>query len=263
MDWEVFGEIELFKFKRFDFLPYIKHGVTSRRGGVSEDNCSSLNISFKSGDKEVNVIRNRKILSEYFTISSDKLFFPDQCHTEFVREVTASTLPEELIEIDAIITNQAGVCLGVLAADCVPILLFDPENKAIAAIHAGWKGTVNRIVARCVEQMVKIYGSHPGKILAGLGPAISYKHFEVGDEVAKKFRLLFEDVPQIFHLNEKTGKTHIDLWEANRQLLIRCGLAKNLIEVSSICTFDHPNEFYSARRDGFNTGRFAACIMLV
>lgn len=263
MNRNVFRDIELFKFQLFDFSPFIKHGVSTRRGGVSRDNFSSLNLSFKSGDEERNVIRNREILSEFFLVASDKLYFPDQCHTAFVSEVTKLTLPGELTETDAIISNQAGVCLGVLAADCVPILLFDPQNKAIAAIHAGWKGTVNRIVARCIEQMVKKYGSHPGNILAGLGPAISSKHFEVGDEVAKTFKLLFEDVPQVFPGNEKTGKTHIDLWEANRQLLIRSGVAEKHIEVSGICTFDHPNEFYSARRDGFNTGRFAACIMLV
>jgi hypothetical protein len=257
------GKSGLSEFRLFSGYPQVRHGITARKGGVSIGKYSSLNLSFTTGDNPESVMQNRAILAELFSIDRADLFFPAQCHSSLVKEVTGLTPEVDLKGTDALITNQFGICIGVTTADCVPVLLFDPEKNVIAAIHAGWRGTTGRIVARAIERMVKKYHTRTADLLAGIGPSISQKNYEVGGEVAEKFKFWFADVPAIFQQNPDTGKTHIDLCEANRQLLLRYGVKKENIAVSGACTYEHPGEYFSARRDGLHSGRFASCIMLV
>jgi YfiH family protein len=148
-----------------------------------------------------------------------------------------------------------------MSADCVPVLLYDREKKVIAAIHAGWKGTVNGIVDKVVSAMKKEFGCLPGNIRAGIGPSICAASYEVGPEVIAQFREKVPDTEKLFS-NFHGEKAHVDLWEANRAWLLRQGVPEENIEVAGICTFQNPGRFFSARYFKNRTGRFAACIAL-
>jgi YfiH family protein len=254
--------IPVYEFELLQSETNLLHFVTTRDGGCSTDNYFSLNLSYKVGDSPQNVRYNRLKIERAFHIIYGDMLFPGQCHSNIVAPVHKDTSQDDLHEKDALITDCKNQCISILAADCVPVLLYDPEVKAVAAIHAGWRGTIGRIVDLTVGAMVRLYHASPQNLIACIGPSISQKNYEVGDEVVKQFKFWFDDAPDVFLENPRTGKTHIDLWEANRQLLLRSGVSDKNIEVSSMCTFDLAELFFSARRDGIQCGRFATGIML-
>jgi len=255
--------MELLTFPLLEKEIKIQHFISTRHGGVSAGNYASLNLSVKVDDATDHIKENRKRVAGKLNIDTTNLVFPDQCHTDTVQIIRNSWNSTELKKTDALITNERGICLCVLTADCVPVLLYDRNKRVIAAVHAGWKGTASRIVSRTVERMIKVFATKPRDIVAGIGPAISQPRYEVGDEVATQFHFLFHDHPEILWKNPKTGKLHIDLQLSNRILLLRAGLTQEQIETMNICTFDNPDLFFSARRDGIMCGRFCAGIMLI
>ncbi len=255
--------MEFLKFNLLKEVPGIVHFVTTREGGVSEGKYANLNLSLRVKDNPGHVIENRGRLADILGIMEHNIFFPDQCHTDRVKEIKKSELPIDLTATDGLVTNEKGLCLCIHTADCVPVLLYDPVQRVIAAVHAGWRGTYGRIVSRAVERMVRTYACKPENILACIGPAISQEIYEVGEEVTGHFRLLFADYPEVIRNNPHTGKDHIDLKVSNRILLRRAGLCNEHIEISTVCTYKSVDNFFSARRDGFECGRFATGIMMV
>jgi YfiH family protein len=204
---------------------------------------------------------NRDLLAEKLMIKSDQLVFPRQTHTNCVAEI--SDIPEDDIkETDALVTNKKEICLCVQTADCVPVLLYDPVNNVVAAIHAGWRGTVKKIVEIAVQKMIKNYGSSPKKILAAIGPSISPDIYEIGDEVVKEVK---KSIPNSNLLLFKTdsGKYHLNLWEANRQLLLKNKLQEKNIEILGECSYSKSSKYFSARKEGLQTGRMVSGIMLL
>ena len=205
--------------------------------------------------------KSRKELASKLGIHSNQLIFPRQTHTNCVAEI--SKIPSsEIKDTDALITNQIGICLCVQTADCVPILLFDPVKNVIAAVHAGWRGTVNKIVEVAVKKMMSDYQSSPENIFTAIGPSISPKIYEVGDEVVKAVR---EAIPnsEITLQQNNSGKFHFDLWEANRQILIETGVHSKNIEILGECSFQNSNKYFSARKEGIDTGRMVSGMMLL
>ena len=203
---------------------------------------------------------NKTKLAKTLSINSENLIFPKQTHTSCVVDI--SEVPKKTIEeTDALITNQSGLCICVQTADCVPILLFDPKKKVISAVHAGWRGTVKKIVVISVLKMVSNYESSPKDILAAIGPSISSKIYEVGTEVVESAKNSIPNSEKTLWKNN-SGKYHFDLWEANRQLMIQCGLQSKNIEILGECSFANKEAYFSARRDGINTGRMVTGIML-
>ena len=255
--------MELKQFSLFNQHSAIKHFTTTRIGGVSGGTYSSLNLSYKVGDRFSRVRKNRERIADSIGVGYDRLLFPDQCHTDRVKVITATQVDVDLTETDALITNQKDLGIGILAADCVPILLFDPVKRIIGAVHTGWRGTAKRIVSRTIEKMIKRFGARPVDMLAGIGPAISQEKYEAGAEVVAPFKTLFSDHPNIIIEKKTHQKAHIDLQEANRVLLLRAGLKNEHIEVMNICTYSNPELFFSARRDGFHSGRFGVGIILL
>ena len=162
--------------------------------------------------------------------------------------------------MDALITDRKGECLCISTADCVPVLCYDRKRKAIAAIHAGWKGTVARIVSKTLEAMAAEYGTQGEDIMACIGPSISLSAFEVGDEVYDKFRNEGFDMEQIA---VRQDKWHIDLWKANRMQLEDFGVKPENIQTAGICTWTDNQDFFSARRQGIASGRILSGIMLL
>lgn len=214
---------------------------------------------FTGDDKEL-YSGNREELAALFGINAGQLVFPRQTHSSTICRIDA--IPEtEISETDALVTNKAGICLCVQTADCVPILLADPEKKVVAAVHAGWRGTVGKIVTKTVQKMQRDFGSDPAIIRAAIGPSIGPEVYEVGSEVVEAARKAVPGAENTLSLNA-SGNYHFDLWEANRRLLLQAGISSNLIEVLEHCSFSEPEKYYSARRDGVETGRMVSGIML-
>jgi YfiH family protein len=173
--------------------------------------------------------------------------------------VSDLTTEGELQDVDAVVTDLKGYCLCVSTADCVPVLLYDKEKKVIAAVHAGWRGTVGRIVEKTLELMKAEYGTKGEDIVACIGPSISLEAFEVGDEVYAAFVEAGFDMSRIARRYEKW---HLDLWEANRLQLLSQDVKEENIEVAGICTYNHCDDFFSARRLGIKSGRILSGIIL-
>jgi len=188
-----------------------------------------------------------------------RIIFPDQKHTAKIDEVNENNFKETFPLTDALITNIPQVALGVVTADCVPILLHDEANGVIAAIHAGWRGTSKEICKKTVAKMVDIYGTDPKKIKAGIGPSISAKIYEVGKEVLESFATTNANYQQFF-TKKNNGKFLLDLWAANFYQLVSAGLEKNAIRIANLCTFTQNDLFFSARKEDLNAGRNAAII---
>jgi hypothetical protein len=214
-----------------------------------------------TGDSPEIFENNRLLLAEILMIKPEQLVFPRQTHTNCVAEI--SGIPEnEIKETDALITNKAGICLCVQTADCVPVLLFDTVKNAIAAVHAGWKGTVKKIAGVAVQKMVQNYGSSPKDIIAAIGPSIGPEIYEVGDEVVEEVRKSIPDSDNLLHKNS-SGKFHLNLWDANRQILLGKGLHEKNIEILGECSFTKNHKYFSARKEGVETGRMVSGIMIV
>ncbi len=245
----------------------IAHFCTSREGGVSVGNYASLNLSPFSGDNPVHVAENQRILCNEFGIGSNRLIFPYQTHGTEIREIDETFFNFSIEEknqylngVDALITNIAGVCIGVTTADCVPLLFFDPVKKAVAAAHAGWRGTCARITEKTVIAMVQRYKCKPEDILVTIGPSISGEVYNVGKEVVENFETAGLDVSEIVQIRNNTF--YLDLWKANQQSLEKTGILPEHIEISGICTFTEHERFFSARRLGIKSGRMLSGIML-
>ena len=168
---------------------------------------------------------------------------------------------DELDGYDAMITDLPGVAIGVRTADCIPVLLYDPVKKIAAAIHSGWRGTVSKIIGKTVSKMQSIYASQPTDILAFIGPGICVDCFQVGEDVALKFKEAGFDINSLWSFrgpktgNGMEGGHHIDLKEACRQTLVEYGLKNENIQITGLCTYDDNDLLYSARKEGVECGR--------
>lgn len=175
---------------------------------------------------------------------------------------------EDLEGYDAFVTNLPGVAIGVRTADCIPVLLYDPINRVVAAVHAGWKGTVLHISQKAIGLMSQRFGSSPADIRAALGPGIGPNSFQVGEEVAEHFKNADFPISEIWSFHgagdgtPMSGGHHIDLWKANQWLLEQAGVPKENIQVAGIDTFTTA-AYFSARREGIQCGRIINAIKLL
>lgn len=214
-----------------------------------------------TGDSPDIFERNRVLLAEKLLIKPDQLVFPRQTHTNCVADITA--IPDdEIKETDALVTDKAGICLCVQTADCVPILLFDPVKNVIGAVHAGWRGTVKKIAEIAVQKMTTNYGTSPKNIIAAIGPSISPEIYEVGDEVVDEVTKAISNYERTLFKTD-TGKYHFNLWEANRLILMETGIQPKNIEVLGECSFTETEKYFSARKEGIETGRMVSGIMIM
>ena len=168
---------------------------------------------------------------------------------------------EELDGYDAMITNLQGVAIGVRTADCIPVLLYDPVKKAVAAVHSGWRGTVAKILCNVINKMSNSYGTIPSDILSVIGPGICANCFQVGEEVALQFKEAGFDINSVWSFRgpksegNMSGGHHIDLNAACLQTLTDCGVKKENIQISNLCTYEDNQFLYSARKEGIECGR--------
>ncbi|MBO6288284.1 MAG: peptidoglycan editing factor PgeF [Prevotella sp.] len=262
----------------YDLGPSVTAFSSTRHGGVGQGDYASFNINYYCGDAPSHIEANLMALCQLLQVSPDHIVYPHQTHNDVVsaidRQWMESLSPAEkrqsLEGVDAVMTNLRGVCVGVSTADCIPILLYDSTHHACCAVHAGWRGTVKRIVQKAVEAMTGNYGTSPQQLRTIIGPGISLEAFEVGDEVYEAFRQAGFDMqpiamrfPTSSHSTaDVKEKWHIDLPECNRQQLTACGIPADNILLSHICTYTDCHTFFSARRLGIHSGRIFTGIML-
>lgn len=253
-----FNNLTIYQFQQFSLLNEITHFVSTRQGGVSQGNCSSLNLGYNTNDLAENVQKNREILAKTFSTSFN---FPQQTHKNHVQIVTKDNHSTFFEDTDALITNEPTLGIAVLFADCVPVLVYDPEKKVVAVIHAGWRGTVAKIVEKTIEKMVAVFNCNPTNILAGIGPSISPHVYEVGTEVIVEVEKAFGSKTPFITNEQENGKAHLNLWECNKQCLLNTGVLEKNIQIAGICTQKNADTFFSVRANA-DTGRFALGVFI-
>jgi len=277
------GGVRVLQVAAFSRIPWLVHGFSTRFGGVSElDGEKVLNLSFTDWDKRENVAENRKrfvsALGAADVARGMELVVLKQIHSDVI--CAFDSPPAEAWKGDASITDEAGLLLGAQTADCVPILLVDPKKRAVGAVHAGWRGTLARILAKTIGQMQMRFGSKPADLLAAIGPSIGGCCYEVGTEVAIQFTSQFADAADYFD-ELRTGdepnplqwlnmmppghqpppkNVLLDLRKANRAQLLGAGLRDGDIFVSELCTACRRDLLFSYRKEGAGTGRMLSAV---
>jgi polyphenol oxidase len=248
--------LPLLRFQGLAEVPGVRHGISTRAGGVSAGRFASLNTSYSVGDVEAHVDENLARVAGALAASFDQLAWPHQVHGDRAVVVDRHTPNRE--RCDILLTESRERVLLLRFADCVPVLLADRARPAVAAVHAGWRGSAARAARAAVRAMAAAFGSRPADLVAGIGPSIGRCCYEVGPEVAQRFG----DRPGC--VVEGVDGVRLDLWEANRRDLVEAGLAGDRIEVAGVCTRCQADRFFSHRANGGRpAGRFAAVIGLI
>jgi polyphenol oxidase len=273
--------LQILELAPFLKLPWLVHGFSTRPGGVSPlESQKVLNLGFMEWDTPENVLENRRLFQSALGATDLELNPLKQIHSDVIRVFHHST--SDVCKGDASSTNQPGLLLAIQTADCVPILIVDPKKRAVAAIHAGWRGTLARITQKAVGRMQVEYGSKPADLLAAIGPSIGPCCYEVAADFVTKFTAQFADAADYFDeprsgeepnplqwLNMKPPghqpppkNVHLDLRKANRSQLVAAGVHTKNTYVSDLCTACHTNLLFSHRREGPLSGRLFSVIGL-
>jgi len=280
---------------------WLVHAFSTRLGGVSRGPCAGLNLGFTQGEPRARVRENRKLFFQKLGVQHFALASLRQVHSASVYQVLRATsgeleyrlggnrLPEQPGVAqpagDALLTDQTGILLSVRTADCLPVLLVDPKRRAVAAVHAGWRGALARLVEKAVGEMRRVYGSEPQSLLAVLGPSIRACCYEVGEEVDEAFEGSFPHTDKFFrkvskfpvshsqrrplpflnmqppgHDSTCAPPIHLDLVAVAQDQLLAAGLAPRHVAAVDFCTACRSDLFYSYRQQGSRTGRMLAVI---
>lgn len=239
---------------------------TTRHGGVGEGCYAHFNINPFCGDDPQVVVANRRALAAELQVEERCVLLPHQVHganclvvDRRIVDLPAGHCAAALEGYDALITREKDVCIGVSTADCIPVLLYDAHHHATAAIHAGWRGTVQRIVMKTLQRMTEVFGTRAADVRAVIGPGISLANFEVGQEVYDRFVEAQFDMTLIAR---RYAKWHIDLPLCNSLQLQEAGVRPEAIRVADVCTYDRVDDYFSARRLGTASGRIYTGIIL-
>jgi len=280
--------LQILQIPAFSKLPWLVHGFSTRLGGVSalvgrpavaqEIAEKVLNLGFTEGDTRENILENRRRFLSALGATDLALVALRQFHSDVVH--VFDTAPADPCRGDASVTTRPGLLLGVQTADCVPILLVDPRKRVVAVVHAGWRGTLQRIVLKAIGKMQMVFATKPADLLAALGPAIGGCCYEVGTEVSSAFLAQFPNAAEWFD-ELRTGdepnplqwlsmmppghqpppkSVHLDLREANRAQLLAAGLSAKNIFVSDLCTACRKDLLFSYRKEGARSGRLLSVI---
>lgn len=280
--------ITLLRARPLSQVPWLVHGFSNRVGGFSQAyGKGNLNLGFTKDDSRNAVERNREaFLKKIVAFTRSRkgaslwpLVTLRQIHSDVIRHVESA--PEEPLVGDGMITRKPGLLIAIQTADCLPVIVVDAKRRAVGVFHAGWRGTVKRIVEKGIGEMIRCFGSHSQDLRAAIGPGIHGCCYEVGEEVRVKFQSQFTYADKLFReikesdpvrekypllfLNarapghgELPPKLYLDLLEANRQQLIRAGVLQKNIESSPLCTNCHPELLFSYRAEKGKTGRMMA-----
>jgi YfiH family protein len=283
--------------------PWIQHAFSTRSGGASRAPAAGLNLGFIETDSRARVKKNRRQFFQAMGASQFSLAELRQIHSATVYQVVWGTrgkldyrpagysipraAPNRIPQGDALLTQEPGVTLSVRAADCMPVLLADPRRRAVAAVHAGWRGALAGIVEITVGEMSRVFGSNPGDLVAAIGPSIRACCYRVGDEIvsafsgrysrsedffraaphdrveeeiARRYPLLFLTKQPPGHGPDAVPTVHLDLVAVGLDQLTRAGVSRSKIHVADFCTACRTDIFFSHRKEGSGTGRMMAVI---
>ena len=236
--------------------------VSTRLGGVSTAPYASCNLSYATGDRPDAVVENRSRVCRALGFDLDDLVVANQVHGGAAVVVDArhrgrGARPDDpaVADADALVTATPGVLLGVLLADCVPVVLLDPRRHVVAVAHAGWRGTVAHVVTTTVRTMVDAFGCDPADLRAGVGPSIGPASYEVDDDVVDEVGRAFPSADDL--VRRVDDRTTFDLWRANTRDLLDAGVSPRHIECHGTDTYTATDRFFS-HRAGAPTGRFMA-----
>lgn len=264
------NHVPYIQFKNLSATGIVKHGFSTRKGGVSTGIFSSMNLNFKRGDDPDAVMENYRRMAAALNMRVEDMVLSDQTHTTNVRVITEEDRgkgilkPQDYSDVDGMITNVPGIVLVTSYADCVPIYFVDPVRKAIGLSHSGWKGTVGHIGQKTVWKMHEVYGSEPKDIVAAIGPSICQSCYEVSDDVAEAFRANFTaDEAADILLDKGNGKYQLDLWKANWYVLTDAGILPEHLSVTDLCTACHPDLLWSHRKTNGQRGGLSAFLSLI
>lgn len=241
----------------------VKHGFTTRLGGVSKGYCSTMNISTTRGDDPEAVEENKRRLAGAIGVRVEDMTFTHQTHTVNVAVVREEDRGRRFMETDGMVTDVPGICLVTFYADCVPLYLVDPVRKVIGLSHSGWRGTVNRMGQVTLEKMQEVYGTDPKDVVAAIGPSICQDCYEVSEDVIDRFKDSFsrKDWKDLFYRKEN-GKYQLNLWWANELVFWEAGILPEHIAVTNLCTHCNPDILFSHRTTGDKRGNLSALLAL-
>ena len=265
----------IFEEKTVDGVPYlaypllektgvVRHGFSTRLGGVSTGHCATMNISTTRGDDPAAVEENRRRIAKAIGVRAENMTYTNQTHTTNVAVVEAKDRGKRFMETDGMVTNVPEICLVTFYADCVPLFFVDPVHRAIGLSHSGWRGTVGKMGKVTVERMRKEYGTDPAQVVAAVGPSICQDCYEVSVDVIEKFRENFDkDLwPELFY-EKADGKYQLNLWRANQAVLAEAGVPRENIAVTNLCTHCNPDILFSHRSTGTARGNLSAFLALI
>ncbi len=249
--------IEVYSFDDLKKYPNLLHAVSTK----SKSYPYNFSLALHTGENKQCVVENRERIAGYLGLKNDWHFVvADQIHSDHIKIITKTdtkgwkNLDDAIEDCDALITDLKNVMLTILTADCVPVLLFDPKRKIVAAVHAGWKGTKSKIVAKTVLRMQEVFGSDPKDIVAAVAPSIGRCCYEVGEDVARHFF----DIPKGY--TKKGDKYMLDLPYINKYQLLDSGLLDAHIAMSNVCTACEVEHYFSYRKEKGCSGRFMSMI---
>jgi YfiH family protein len=260
--------IKYCQIEEFKETGLVGHCFTTRVGGVSTGSYQSLNLGFHVDDSQKNVRKNRARVCEVLSSDYKELVAGKQVHGDKIKLVTKADIGRGALDyetaldgVDALLTDQPGILLSSYYADCTPIFLLDPEQEVIGLVHAGWRGTVDKIGQQAVLKMREAYGTDISNILVGIGPHIKQDCYQVDETVIEPVKQNFSR-PEELYSQVDTDQWKFSLEEANKVQLKEIGVPQEQIIISSLCTHCHPDLFFSYRRDGGETGRMGSFIKL-
>lgn len=261
-------ELPLLQFPLLAQCECIAHGFTTRAGGVSDGEWSSLNLSFTRGDDEACVRENFRRVAEAFDVTPEQIVCSMQMHTTNVRRVFAAnggagvTSPLPWTDVDGLITDEPGILLGTFFADCVPLYFVDLVHCAIGLSHSGWRGTVSRMGEVTLRAMADAFGSRPQDVLCAIGPSICQGCYEVSLDVAEQFATAFPGAGRELLYHTSGDKYQLNLWEANRRILLSAGVLPEHLQTTDLCTCCNPHNLFSHRYTGGRRGNLGAFLMV-
>lgn len=261
------GEVTAYTFPLLESIPFVRHGFSTRLGGVSQGIYSSMNLSFTRGDETQAVQDNFRLFCDAIGVSSDRVVVSAQEHHTNIYNATAADCGRGVwrergyTDIDGLLTDEPDVVLCTQYADCVPLFFADPVRRVVGTSHSGWKGTVARIGAVTVERMCKDYGCRREDIVAAVGPSIGPCCFEVDEPVFEAFHTMEEWDDSCARVRPENKYT-LNLWEINRRILLAAGIKEEHLDVTDLCTKCHPDVFWSHRVTGKERGSLAGFIAM-
>lgn len=278
--------LEYLTFPSLSKIEQINHLFTTRLGGVSDREFSTMNLSFTRGDEKEAVLENYRRIGQVLGCEVNSIVCSDQTHTTNIRKVGKEDggkgvlRDRDYTDIDGLITDEEGVALACFFADCVPLYFVDPKKKVIGLAHSGWKGTVGKMGGCMVDAMKEAYSCENKDLIVAVGPSICRDCYEVSEDVALRFKETFEQVPntkayeeelKFIHGFEHTellvpgreeGKYQLDLWVANYFVLREAGVKPEHIEITDVCTCCNGEYLFSHRKSMGKRGNLGAFLML-